>query len=78
MPQVIEVDQLTKYYGNFPALDDVSFQVGKGEILGFLGPQRGGEDHHHAHHHRLYAPLPAARSRWWVTTWWTSPWRSEG
>ena len=33
---MIEVESLTKYYGSFPAITDVSFTVGKGEILGFL------------------------------------------
>ncbi|MCZ6788921.1 MAG: ABC transporter ATP-binding protein [Chloroflexi bacterium] len=40
---VIEVENLTKYYGNFPAISDVSFTVDKGEILGFLGPNGAGK-----------------------------------
>ncbi len=40
---MIEVENLTKYYGSFPALRDVSFNVEKGEILGFLGPNGAGK-----------------------------------
>ena len=40
---VIEVDRLTKRYGAFTAVDDISFQVGKGEIVGFLGPNGAGK-----------------------------------
>ncbi len=40
---VIEVENLTKYYGDFPAISDVSFTVDKGEILGFLGPNGAGK-----------------------------------
>jgi ABC-2 type transport system ATP-binding protein len=40
---VIEVQQLTKRYGPFTAVDDVSFRVERGEILGFLGPNGAGK-----------------------------------
>jgi ABC-2 type transport system ATP-binding protein len=40
---MIEVDHLTKRYGPFTAVDDVSFRVEKGEILGFLGPNGAGK-----------------------------------
>ena len=40
---MIEVKNLTKKYGNFTAVRDVSFQVEKGEILGFLGPNAAGK-----------------------------------
>jgi ABC-2 type transport system ATP-binding protein len=40
---VIEVDHLTKRYGTVKAIEDVSFRVEKGEILGFLGPNGAGK-----------------------------------
>jgi len=40
---VIEVQHLTKRYGPFTAVDDISFTVDKGEILGFLGPNGAGK-----------------------------------
>ncbi len=40
---MIEVDGLTKFYGNLPGIQDVSFKVEEGEILGFLGPNGAGK-----------------------------------
>lgn len=40
---MIEVVGLTKFYGEVKALDDVTFDVRKGEILGFLGPNGAGK-----------------------------------
>ena len=40
---MIEVENLTKYYGDFPAIENISFTVNKGEILGFLGPNAAGK-----------------------------------
>ena len=40
---MIEVENLTRYYGNVAAIQDVSFNVRKGEILGFLGPNSAGK-----------------------------------
>jgi len=40
---VIEVQNLTKRYGRFTAVEDVSFRVERGEILGFLGPNGAGK-----------------------------------
>ena len=40
---MIEAENLTKQYGSYTAIDDVSFQVHKGEILGLLGPNGAGK-----------------------------------
>ncbi|TES85471.1 ATP-binding cassette domain-containing protein [Candidatus Aerophobetes bacterium] len=40
---MIEVKNLTKYYGPVMAVEDVSFSVKKGEILGLLGPNAAGK-----------------------------------
>jgi len=40
---MLKFDKLTKSYGNFKALDDVSFSVEKGSITGFLGPNGAGK-----------------------------------
>lgn len=39
----IEVEHLTKKFGNFTAVDDVSFQVQYGEVFGWLGPNGAGK-----------------------------------
>lgn len=40
---MIEVEGLTKFYGNFQALKGITFSVDRGEILGFLGPNGAGK-----------------------------------
>jgi ABC-2 type transport system ATP-binding protein len=40
---VIHVKKLTKYYGDYAAVRDVSFQVDRGQIVGFLGPNGAGK-----------------------------------
>ena len=43
MSALIEIDRLSKRFGAFTAVDDVSFSVAKGEVLGFLGPNGAGK-----------------------------------
>lgn len=40
---MVEVDKVTKFYGDLEAVKDVSFKVEKGEILGLLGPNAAGK-----------------------------------
>ncbi len=40
---VIEVQDFTKIYGDFVAVDDISFEVKQGEIFGLLGPNGAGK-----------------------------------
>jgi ABC-2 type transport system ATP-binding protein len=40
---MIQVDNLTKLFGPILAVDDISFEVTKGEIVGFLGPNGAGK-----------------------------------
>lgn len=43
MESMIEVKNLTMFYGTHKALDNVSFTVAKGEVLGLLGPNAAGK-----------------------------------
>ena len=40
---MIEVEHLTKYYGDFLAVDHLSFEIAEGQVYGFLGPNGAGK-----------------------------------
>ncbi|MDE2509006.1 MAG: ABC transporter ATP-binding protein [Planctomycetota bacterium] len=40
---MIEVSRFTKRYGEFTAVDDLSFSIGPGEVFGFIGPNGAGK-----------------------------------
>ncbi|MFO0958670.1 MAG: ABC transporter ATP-binding protein [Isosphaeraceae bacterium] len=43
LPVMIEVMHFTKRYGDFVAVDNLTFSIGKGEIFGFIGPNGAGK-----------------------------------
>jgi ABC-type uncharacterized transport system ATPase subunit len=53
----IQVEGLTKKFGDFTAVDGVSFNVQAGEVFGWLGPNGAGKTHH------SHAARPAAARR---------------
>src|SRR4028119_268669 len=57
---MIKVENLTKKYANFTAVNNLSFEVAKGEIVGFLGPNGAGKS---TTMRILTGYLPATRGR---------------
>lgn len=43
MASAIEINDLTKHFGEIKAVDGINFSVNKGEVLGFLGPNGAGK-----------------------------------
>ncbi|MBP7437123.1 MAG: ATP-binding cassette domain-containing protein, partial [Bacteroidia bacterium] len=43
MTPALSVENFRKTYGNFVAVDDLSFHVNQGDIYGFLGPNGAGK-----------------------------------
>jgi len=43
MPEKISVNKLTKFYGSFKAVSNVSFKVNEGEVFGLIGPNGAGK-----------------------------------
>ena len=41
--KIIEINQLTKFYGKHRGIENVSFSVEEGEIFGFIGPNGAGK-----------------------------------
>jgi len=53
---VIHTEELTRTFGEFRAVDGISFSVGAGEVFGFLGAKRGRKDHGHENAYRSFTP----------------------
>ena len=67
METVIQVDHLTHRYGNRTAVEDLSFHVERGEVLGLLGPNGAGKTTTVRLLNGLFAPVMARSACWaWI------------
>lgn len=53
MSKIIECENITHYYGNRLIYENLSFDVEQGKVLGLLGKNGTGENHHHQYPQRL-------------------------
>lgn len=51
---VIEVKNITKKYGKLTAVDNISFDIKEGEIIGLLRTKWSGKKYNHEHDHRIH------------------------
>jgi ABC-type uncharacterized transport system ATPase subunit len=54
---MIEAKGLSKYYGDFIAVEDLTFSIRKGEVVAFLGPNGAGKEYHHENAYRISCPI---------------------
>ena len=40
---MIKLENVSKFYKSFPAVDRISFEIGRGEVFGFIGPNGAGK-----------------------------------
>ena len=52
---VIKIDHLTKDYGHNRGVFDISLEVEKGEVYGFLGPNGAGENDYYSSYYGVFA-----------------------
>ncbi len=57
---LIKVENVTKKYGGYVAINNISFQVEDGEIVGFLGPNGARKNNHNEYDNRVH------RSNKWI------------
>jgi len=46
---IIKVNNVTKKFGNFTALDNVNLELSEGEILGFIGPNGARKNYNYSY-----------------------------
>lgn len=51
---MIKVENVTKKYGSYVAIDNINFEINEGEIVGFLGPNGARKNYNNEHNNRFY------------------------